>query len=991
MYIIKFSLYGFKNKGEIVDNGIKGKQSENKFFTIEFFGVTVIITTLLLLLCLFFGKDILFEVGFEIQCFILGVFGYFAYPFLITLLVAGFMVLLGKKVNPKKRGLIAMLTYLIFIVFGVMTIIANDPKPTSLKEYTDFAFQSARGGLSTVVPGGAFFSLMMFPFVKYLGNIFTIIIFAVVTIFVIYFRIKYKKKRKNDSKEEVSSQQPQPQPYQQPQPQYAQNVYPQNNYNPYQQNPYGVQGDSNVYGAPVNGSNPYIFGGQPLGSQPNNYNGQNQYNGQWDNSQSYNSQPNNMGGGYNGYQNNSSAPNISKEDAMRILYGNNGMPKTYSSDYQDSFNGMGYKRADELNLNGGYSSNGGNVSSDIPKTDMFSSYTYEDRTPDYDDSLEDLSGFNSYNEPQENKTLIEEVEDKDTEKAKSFFSRIKNKYSTTTETDEFSSSEGYDSYEEEKNYTNNDNLDDNISVQNEDEKTSSVQQGASNEYGKNLIENMPINYKYTPPPISLLKSIDNSASNYEFEVFKAEMKNRILNTLATFGVETDIARVFRGPAVTRFDIIIPNNIPMSKVTKLQSDLNLRIAASSEIRMIAPIPNTSYVGIEVPNQVQEIVNLKDIVSSEGFKNSKPFSLKFALGKDVIGTPVSLDIADMPHLLVTGTTGSGKSVCLNTMILSLISKYSPTELRFVIVDPKRVDLEPFKAIPHMLFGEIIEDVPTTNAMLTWAVEEMENRYKLLAKSRSKNIKDYNTKAKASGEKIIPRIVIIIDEFADIMLQDKKGVGVKVCAIAQKARAAGIHLVLAAQRPSADIIEGPIKSNLPSRIVFKAASSIDSSVSLGETGAEKLLGHGDCLYRTTGMFAVERVMGAYVSDDEMYDIIDYVCDHNESYFDYNNWSKILASVSASQPQDSAELGGGSGSSNTSNANSMDPLTIDAMRIGYDYGGITASSVQTKLAIGYPRAARIVSWLTDNGYITPNKIAGKNQMILTREEFEEKFGNNE
>ncbi len=971
-----------------MDNGIKGKQSENKFFTIEFFGVTVIITALLLLLCLFFGKNILFEVGYEVQCFILGVFGYFAYPFLITLFLSGFMILLGKKVNPKKRGSFAMFIYLLFVVFGVLTIVANNPKPTSLSEYTSFAFESARKGLNSVVAGGAFFSLLTYPLVKYLGNIFSIIILAVLTVFVVYFRIKYKKKHKNDSKgDDLTQQQPtqsqqpalQPQPYQNVAPQFNQNAYPQNNY-PYQQNPYGGQVGNNVYGAPVSGVNPYIFGGQPLGSQPNGYNPQNPYGGQGYNEQGYNSQPNNMGG-YNGYPNSQdNTPNISREDAMRILYGNNGMPKTYSSDFQDSFSGMGYKRADGLNSNDNFSSNGGSVSGDIPKNDMFNNYTYEDRTPDYDDAVEDLSDFSSYSQSLENSDV--EVED-DSEKAKGFFAKIKDKYSKTTDEGDFTT-DSFDDFDQSQGYAESDIDGDQTSV----EENVIKSQGPSNEYGKNLIENMPANYRYTAPPLSLLKTIDNSASDYEFEVFKAEMKNRILNTLATFGVETDIARVFRGPAVTRFDIIIPNNIPMSKVTKLQSDLNLRIAASSEIRMIAPIPNTSYVGIEVPNKVQEIVNLKDIVASEGFKNSKPFGLKFALGKDVIGTPVSLDIADMPHLLVTGTTGSGKSVCLNTMILSLISKYSPTELRFVIVDPKRVDLEPFKCIPHMLFGEIIEDVPTTNAMLTWAVEEMENRYKLLAKSRSKNIKDYNTKAQASGEKIIPRIVIIIDEFADIMLQDKKGVGVKVCAIAQKARAAGIHLVLAAQRPSADIIEGPIKSNLPSRIVFKAASPVDSQVSLGETGAEKLLGHGDCLYRTTGMFAVERVMGAYVSDDEMYDIIDFVCDHNESYFDYNNWSKILASVSASQPQDSHEfddsvVGDGSGG--------IDPLNVKAMRIGYDFGGLSASFLQRKLGVGYPRAAKIIDWLTDNGYITPNKIAGKNQMILPREEFEEKFGNNE
>ena len=1015
-----------------MNNGIKGKEPEDKFFTIEFFGVTIIITTLLLLLCLFFGEVILFEVGKEIQNFIYGVLGYFAFPFLITLFFVGFMVLLGKKPNFKKRGgSLIYLGYLVTIAFSILTILNNLSNPQDLNEYVNYAFESGKLGLEGVVPGGALFSLICYAPVKYLGSIFSVIILSVVTIFVIYFRLRYKFKHRNDAKPEetekpaVSEPQFTQQPVVEPQvqnPYQQQGVpmgagqpygYPQNNMGYYgqggYQQPTGYQPqDSNVYGAPVSNNGANIFGGQPL-----NY-GQNGY--QQGVGYSQNPNPYNQG-----------QPNISKEDAMRILYGNGTAPKTYSNEFQDGFSGMGYRPTDTSYNPQGYSANGGNVSQNIPKHDMFSSYTYEDRSKEFEEEI-DNNSQTSYQNPYE--------QDEDTLKAKNFFNKIKEKYSQENQgdnasyddyskqeqeyveendySDEFSSNNySYDysdeqgennEYEEdystqtqsftEPTYDDEPTFDEVEPSYNEPETIEDPQQSPlssfeGNEYSKCLIENMPINYKYTVPPTSLLKTIDNSDSDYAFELFKSDVKNKILNTLSTFGVETEIANVHRGPAVTRFDIVVPIGVSMSKVVKLQDDLNLRIAAKSAIRMIAPVPNTSYVGIEVPNQVQEMVNLKDLVMGEGFNVSKPSALNFALGKDVIGKPVYLDIAEMPHVLITGTTGSGKSVCLNTMILSLLYKYSPQELRFVIVDPKRVDLEPFKTIPHMMFGEIIEDVPTTNAMLTWAVEEMENRYKVLVKSHAKNLKDYNLKAKANGEKIMPRLVIIIDEFADVMLQDKKGVGVKICLLAQKARAAGIHLVLAAQRPSADIVEGPIKSNLPSRIVFRAASSIDSQVSLGEPGAEKLLGKGDCLYRTGGMFAVERVMGAYVSDEEMYDIIDFVSENNEKYYDYNNWAKIQASVSASQPREESEYNENTAASGDVSGY-IDPLNIKAMQIGYDFGGLSASFLQRKLGVGYPRAAKIIDWLTDNGYITPNSIAGKKQMILPREEFEEKFGNN-
>lgn len=916
--------------------GIKAKQNPDKFFTVEFFGVTVIISSFLLLVCLLFGNGVLFEIGGEVQSFLLGLFGYLSYPLFITLIFIGFIMLLGKKPsNSRSKKPLFYTVTVVLLLTSLLTVLTNQHTPSDINSYLSFAFEGAKGGLETSVAGGALISIITFYAVKYLSYVGSLVFFGILLLLTLTFAYKSHKKTAIENKElkiaEINAKaqaEAQVQISRQNVQEYPQYTYPQN------------QGGY---------AQPYQNANQPYYQPQNQYENYNLQDGRYD--QNGYERAELYGNQNANYQEPTFMDREKHEKSMEILYGN--QPKTYSDEYNRSFEPSGMRLEVEKTFVSKPSD--GIISNPIKKEEIVKDYT-----------LDDSFSFN-YTKPNESDGDVEVTVDE-----------------IESEVPKMESEQGNNITDFLKNLTEDvqapapqKTVSEEVSVEVEQE---------NGEYAKKLIENMPLNYKYKKPPVSLFKTVDNTQNNYEFELFKAETKAKILTTLKTFGVDTDIPRIFKGPAVTRFDIAIPPDVPMSKVTKLQNDLNLRIAAKSAIRMIAPIPNTSYVGIEVPNKEPDSVSIKDIIVSDDFINTKPFSLVFALGKDVIGRPVSLDIADMPHLLVTGTTGSGKSVCLNTLIISLISKYGPDELRFVIVDPKRVDLEPFREIPHMMFGEIIEDVPMTNSMLTWAVEEMESRYRELARSRAKNIKDYNTKARANGQKIMPRIVILMDEFADIMMQDKKGVATKVCLIAQKARAAGIHLVLAAQRPSVDIIEGPIKSNLPSRIVFRAASMPDSMTSLGEAGAEKLLGRGDCLYKTNGMLNVERVMGAYVSDDEMYDVIDFVSENNDKYFDYNNWAKIVSRVNqVSQSSDGVSLGG---SSEEQGEGYIDPIYIKAMRVGYSFGGLSASFLQRKLAVGFPRAGKIIDWLTDNGYITPNAIAGKRQMVMTKESFEEKFG---
>lgn len=1005
-----------------MNNDIKGKESENKFFTVEFFGVTFIITSLLLLVCLFFGGSVLFDVGEEIKKFLLGVFGYFSYPFLISLNISGFMMLLGKKSSKSSRVTIFRLAFFLFIVLCLFTTINNLKSPSTLGEYLKNAYDSGRLEISKVVAGGALFSLFTYLPVKYLTYFFSIVIFILilfVDIWVFFRRLKNKPNTASEPKAQTGDGNNQQPPISAPStPQQPVGQTPT-------QPPFGYQ---NPPAPNVNGnySQPNMMGGAPNGYNNGGYYNQNPYS--QPNGNGYAPQNNGSGYFYGGFTN--PQPNIftntgsgvdpyanapTKEEAMRIMYGQK--PITYSGEYNRGFD------SDKVIVNSNPQESGGisgaQVSSPISKDEDKPNFYYEDKSDGLNGNVEEIktkdsseySYFNGKpiveenNEYESTSTYQDEYYDETLEDFNvsdslkdSSNETDKNDYSVNAYENDYE--EGA-SFEEDKKETNKaSNFFKNLTNKANETSTSfAVSETSSdnidelNSYSKHLIENMPSNLNYNPPPISLLPKAEKFDDEYQFEVFKAEMKSRILTTLENFGVSTKIAEVHRGPVVTRFDIEVPFNISMTAITKREKDINLRVAATNPIRMIAPVSGTSYVGIEIPNKKREMVRLRDIISSEAFMGGEDFGLNFALGKDVIGNPITLDLARMPHLLVTGTTGSGKSVCLNALMVSLIYKYSPEEVRFIMVDPKAVEFEVYEKLPHLLFGEIIkDDVPLTNAMLTWVLNEMERRYSEFSKVKLRDLKSYNKKMRAEGGKILPRLVLIIDEFADIMLKDKNGVNNKICRLVQKSRAAGIHLVLAAQRPSVDIIEGPIKANLSSRIVFRATAPQDSMTCLGRYGAEKLLGKGDGLYITDGMFDVDRVMGAYV-DEEIPSIIEYVIDNNESYFDYNSWARIKATVSqqTSESEESSDNFVGDNDSDSVATNGMDPLHFKAIKLGYDHGGLSISLLQRRLAVGFSRAGRIIDWLTDNGYVTPNMISGKRQMVLTKEEFEQRFSDGE
>ncbi len=495
----------------------------------------------------------------------------------------------------------------------------------------------------------------------------------------------------------------------------------------------------------------------------------------------------------------------------------------------------------------------------------------------------------------------------------------------------------------------------------------------------NPYDMMPLNFKYVAPPIKLLKVYENNESYADVERFMREKGDVILSTLKVLGgINAEIADVVHGPTVTRFALRIPLNVSVKSVVKYVDDLKLQLKATSDIR-IAQIPGTSYLGIEVPNDKQATVGLREVIESKPFINAKPNSLTFAIGKDIIGNAVVSDIVSMPHLLIAGATGTGKSVGLNSLIVSLMYKYSPADLRFIIIDPKQVEFTIFKGIPHMLFDEIISEPNKAVAVLNWAVREMEARYTKLCAAMVRNIDEYNAQIDPTKEKRMPRIVIIVDEFADLMQTDKKNIESAISRIAAKARASGVCLILATQRPSVDIMVGSIKTNFPSRMAFKMSNAVDSNTILNEQGAETLLGKGDVLFRTTDHPQLTRAQGAFVSLDEIKTIVDYIKAHNKCYFNEFALASINNECNPQAIETSGFGGGGKGAVSKDN--------LAGLYLAIQLGAISISMIQRRLRFGFPKSAGIVDWMEREGYIV--KGNGKqNQVLMTKEQYDEKYG---
>ncbi len=481
---------------------------------------------------------------------------------------------------------------------------------------------------------------------------------------------------------------------------------------------------------------------------------------------------------------------------------------------------------------------------------------------------------------------------------------------------------------------------------------------------------------YHFPPISLLD--ENRSSNYA-EV-GAELRNnsrRLAETLTSFGVDAHPGEVVHGPSVTRYEFTLDQGVKLSKITNLADDIALALGASG-VR-IAPIPDRiSVVGIEVPNKQVTPVLIRDVIESREFVEHSS-KVAFALGRDIGGKNVIGNIEKLPHVLIAGTTGSGKSVCTNSLIISLLYKSTPDEVRFIMVDPKMVELAPYNGIPHLLIP-VVTDPKKAAGALQWAVFEMMKRYRLFSEHGVKKLEEYNRLARANEElSPLPSVVVVIDELADLMLVAAKEVEESICRVAQMGRAAGMHLVIATQRPSADVITGLMKANIPSRIAFAVASSLESRIILDTTGAEKLVGRGDMLYAPLGAGKPTRVQGCMITPEEIDRVVAYVKESGEAHYDQEVLQKIEESLQEK------EKGAGKPSAAPKPADECDELLPAAVDVVLETGQASVSMLQRRLKLGYSRAARLVDQMEERGIVGPFEGSKPRQLLITRERWQE------
>lgn len=495
--------------------------------------------------------------------------------------------------------------------------------------------------------------------------------------------------------------------------------------------------------------------------------------------------------------------------------------------------------------------------------------------------------------------------------------------------------------------------------------------------------------EYQYPPAELLQAAPKASG----AGVRAELKDsaeRLVDTLSSFGIDVQIINIVRGPSVTRFEIQLERGVKFSRITALSDDIALSLGADT-VR-IAPIPDKLAVGIEVPNKTVQMVALRDVIGSRAFEKSKA-NLSVALGKDITGTAQVIDLAKMPHLLIAGTTGSGKSVCINSILISLLYKSSPEDVRLIMIDPKMVELGNYNGIPHLLIP-VVTDPKKASGALSWAVSEMERRYALFAATGVRGLEDYNQivrqqleqqaqepEIQIDGEEspapsrrleVLPQIVIVIDELADLMMVAAKEVETSICRIAQKARAAGMHLVVATQRPSTDVITGLMKSNIPSRIAFAVASQVESRIILDTTGAEKLIGKGDMLYSPISLNKPLRIQGCFVSTEEIERVISHV--KQTGNVEYSQ--EVINHIERQAEADSSGDG-------LHGAEDEDELLPEAITIVVESGQASVSMLQRRLKLGYARAARLVDQMEQRGIVGPFEGSKPRKVLLSREDW--------
>ena len=487
---------------------------------------------------------------------------------------------------------------------------------------------------------------------------------------------------------------------------------------------------------------------------------------------------------------------------------------------------------------------------------------------------------------------------------------------------------------------------------------------------------------YAFPPVRLLQEASGAAVDGTEEMqLNAQ---RLSDTLVSFGIDAHIINVIRGPSVTRYELELDRGVKLSKLTNLADDIALALGATG-VRISAIPDKISIVGIEVPNKLVSTVHIRDVIDSVEFHKSKS-RISFAVGKDIGGNCIIGDIAKLPHLLIAGTTGSGKSVCMNSLIISLLFKAKPEEVRLIMVDPKMVELGIYNGIPHLLIP-VVTDPKKAAGALQWAVTEMMKRYRMMADAGVRDLDSYNkTCATVEDRQPLPQIVVVIDELADLMLVAAKEVEEAICRVAQMGRASGIHLVIATQRPSADVITGLMKANIPSRIAFAVASAMESRIILDTAGAEKLVGKGDMLYAPLGQGKPRRVQGCFITDDEVQSVVEFI--KGNAAADYDDAVMQEIDQKAKESGNKSGSGGASAASLDEGDSEGDELLPAAVDVILETGQASVSMLQRRLKLGYARAARIVDEMEEKGIVGPFEGSKPRQLLITKEQWQQMQG---
>lgn len=513
-------------------------------------------------------------------------------------------------------------------------------------------------------------------------------------------------------------------------------------------------------------------------------------------------------------------------------------------------------------------------------------------------------------------------------------------------------------------------------------KLASVSERPAMPLKKPAPEELDFSDVYTLPPVNLLNPVQKKLTQADIDNEIDRNSKKLVEALQSFGVQTKLVGVSRGPSVTRYELQPAPGVKISKITGLQDDIALNLA-SAGVRIEAPIPNKSAVGIEVPNKARDTVFFRELIDTTEFKKSFDKKLETVLGKDISGAMVTCNIAKMPHLLIAGTTGSGKSVCVNSIIMSILMKSTPQDVRLIMVDPKKVEFMMYNGIPHLLIP-VVTDPKKAAGALAWAVNEMLNRYKQFSDNNVRDFSGFNELAKDpdSGLKKMSHIVIFIDELADLMMASPKDVEDSIVRLAQMARAAGMHLVIATQRPTVNVVTGLIKANIPSRIALMVASQTDSRVILDFSGAEKLLGNGDMLYMPVGLPKPVRVQGCFVSDKEVERVVEFIKQTFQAEYDELVMEEVERQTEMVASQDSK----GSAGSDSGDIDTSDERLEDAIDFVVESGTCSTSSLQRRLKLGYGRAARLVDIMEEMGIVGPLEGSKPRQVLMTKQEWAER-----